>query len=469
MTTAEVQQAFPVPRSSEIDIDRDRELVFRSQSGDKSAFDELYACYFSRLEKYCFRRLADPFEAQDIAQESFLRAWRALPRFAGDRRFYPWLSVIASNLCTDAIRRRRRFGPVPVAEPWERDVATGSATEDSVVASVEIDLAAKAYSQLSDRHKRVLDLRERSGMTYQEIADKEGIRITTVETLIWRARNAFKREYSALVDSDDRLAAIIGAGALQAGLLKRVLRFAGKTSGKLVGAGPGAAATAVGSAVAATALVIAATSPAPHEQHNALPVVVATHSERPLPAMSPTTASRSRGQKIEMSARAGQRAAQASITTPQTSGQSTPPVPSTQGHTVAIGSSRAPTGLVRSTVGPTNLTPPPTTKQIVKKTEGVPGSLPATVKSVVKQLEGTVSSTLSEVEKKVGIPLGSIVGSGVQLIGGLSGTVGSASSTTSVLPGVKNLPSQAPASPAPAKTEVKSDPPPVGLLQKLLG
>ncbi len=213
MKTAEVRQAFPVSRSSDIDIDRDRELVCRAQNGDKSAFDDLYACYFSRLEKYCFRRLADPFEAQDIAQESFLRAWKALPQFAGDRRFYPWLSVIASNLCTDVLRRRRRFGPVPVAEPWERDVATGSTTEDSVVASVEIDMAAKAFSHLSDRHQRVLDLREASGMSYQEIADKEGIGITTVETLIWRARKAFKREYSALVDSDERLAAIIGAGS----------------------------------------------------------------------------------------------------------------------------------------------------------------------------------------------------------------------------------------------------------------
>jgi RNA polymerase sigma-70 factor, ECF subfamily len=465
MTTAEVQQAFPVPRSREIDIERDRELVYRSQSGDKSAFDELYACYFSRLEKYCFRRLADPFEAQDIAQESFLRAWRALPKFAGDRRFYPWLSVIASNLCTDAIRRRRRFGPVPVAEPWERDIATGSATEDSVVASVEIDLAAKAYSQLSDRHKRVLDLRERSGMSYQEIADKEGIRITTVETLIWRARNAFKREYSALVDSDDRLAAIIGAGALQAGLLKRVLRFAGKTSGKLVGAGPQAAATAVGSAVAATALVIAATSGAPHQTHSALPVVATSHSGQPLPTTSPGSASRSGGQKIEVSPRTARRAAQTSTGAPLASGQSTAPESSTQDHPVVTGSSGVGRGLTRSIVGTTTLTPPSATKQILKTTEGVPGSLPATVKSVVKRLEGTVSSTLSEAEKKVGITVGSIVGSGVQLVGRLSGTLGSVSTTTSVPPRITSSPSHTPASTAPPTTETS----PVGLLQKLVG
>jgi RNA polymerase sigma-70 factor (ECF subfamily) len=468
MTTAEVRQACPRPRSGEIDIDRDRDLVCRAQAGDKSAFDELYACYFSRLEKYCFRRLADPFEAQDVAQESFLRAWRALPQFAGDRRFYPWLSVIASNLCTDVLRRKRRFGPVPVAEPWERDVATGSATEDSVVASVEIDLAAKAFSQLSDRHKRVLDFREGSGMSYQEIADKEGIRITTVETLIWRARKAFKREYSALVDSDERLAAIIGSGALQAGLLKRVLRLAGKAPAKVIAGGPQAAATAVGSAVAATALVVAATSTAPHQAHSATPVGLTNQGAQPLAPgaraidMALSTIQKSAAPRIASSTQAP-----AATGLPQTSRLTTRTGPSAQFPPAGTGTSGTVTGTVTSIVGTTTLPSPPSTKQVLKTSGGAAGALPTTVKDVVKTLEGTVSSTLARVEKKVGNTVGEVVGAGGHVVSGLSSALGAVTGavTETTTPPAATSPVAPPASTNPTKTA----PTPVGLLQKLLG
>jgi RNA polymerase sigma-70 factor (ECF subfamily) len=81
--------------NGEVDLDRDRRLVEQAQAGNNAAFDALYACYFARLERYCYSRLHDIHEAQDVAQDAFIRAWRALPNFAGDRRFYPWLSVIA--------------------------------------------------------------------------------------------------------------------------------------------------------------------------------------------------------------------------------------------------------------------------------------------------------------------------------------------------------------------------------------
>ncbi|MGH9029532.1 MAG: RNA polymerase sigma factor [Acidimicrobiales bacterium] len=96
----------------DVDLARDRVLVTRAQEGDRTAFDDLYVRYYRRLHRFCLRRLHDGYEAEDVAQEAFARAWRALPNFAGDRRFYPWLSVIAAHLCTDVLRRRNRSTPV---------------------------------------------------------------------------------------------------------------------------------------------------------------------------------------------------------------------------------------------------------------------------------------------------------------------------------------------------------------------
>ena len=95
----------------DVDLDRDRALVERCQAGDSAAFGNLYARYYERLLRFCLRRLNDRHEAEDAAQEAFARAWKALPRFAGERRFYPWLTVIAGNICTDMLRRRSRSTP----------------------------------------------------------------------------------------------------------------------------------------------------------------------------------------------------------------------------------------------------------------------------------------------------------------------------------------------------------------------
>ena len=99
-------------RDDDVDLARDRVLVTRAQEGDRAAFDDLYLRYYRRLYRFGLRRLHDTHEAEDVAQEAFARAWRALPAFAGDRRFYPWLSVIASHRCTDVLRRRNRSTPV---------------------------------------------------------------------------------------------------------------------------------------------------------------------------------------------------------------------------------------------------------------------------------------------------------------------------------------------------------------------
>src|ERR1700685_1626987 len=185
----------------DVDLDRDRILVERCQAGDAGAFGNLYARYNARLLRFCLARLHDRHEAEDAAQEAFARAWKALPNFAGERRFYPWLTVIAGNICTDMLRRRSRSTPTEDVELGARPPvgATTAATADEmIIAAADGELAHQALDRLSVRHRHVLALREDSGWTYQQIADHEGVEIGTIETLLWRARQAFKREFLVL-------------------------------------------------------------------------------------------------------------------------------------------------------------------------------------------------------------------------------------------------------------------------------
>lgn len=206
----------------DVDLDRDRVLVERCQAGDSSAFGELYSRYYARVYRFCFRRLHDHEEAEDVAQDAFARAWRALPNFAGERRFYPWLTVIADNRCRDIQRRRVRSTPtadVDIAAKQAAEPLSADTPEDALMTSVEGDLAVQALGRLSPRHRQVLSLREGSGWTYQEIASHEGVEIRTVESLIWRARQALKREYVSIASVNG----VIGGMALsRLGALRRV-------------------------------------------------------------------------------------------------------------------------------------------------------------------------------------------------------------------------------------------------------
>ncbi|MHB8219389.1 MAG: RNA polymerase sigma factor [Acidimicrobiales bacterium] len=202
-----------------VDLERDRVLVERCQSGDGAAFEELYHRYHRRLFHFCLRRLHESHEAEDAVQEAFTRAWRALPGFAGDRRFYPWLTVIAGNICTDVLRRRSRLTPTDDVPRSHADIESHD-IDEALMTQVDTDMAARALQNLSDRHQRVLRLREASGWSTQRIAEYEGVAVPAAETLLWRARQALKREFAALADTGARLGIGLGVGLVA---LKRLV------------------------------------------------------------------------------------------------------------------------------------------------------------------------------------------------------------------------------------------------------
>ncbi len=159
-------------------------------------------------------------------QEAFTKAWRALPRFAGERRFYPWLTVIAGNVCTDILRRRSRLTPVddvplPLVDVDSRDI------DELVLREVDTAMVVQALGRLSDRHQRVLQLREGSGWTTRQIAEHEGVAVPAMETLLWRARQALKREFAALAETGGRLGIALGLGAVA------LRRFAYRTTARV--------------------------------------------------------------------------------------------------------------------------------------------------------------------------------------------------------------------------------------------
>jgi RNA polymerase sigma-70 factor, ECF subfamily len=248
-------QALPQMRSpvdDDVNIGRDRALVTQAQAGDRAAFDDLYARYYQRLWRFCLKRLGDEHEAEDVAQEAFVRAWQALPGFGGERRFYPWLSVIAAHLCTNALRKRNRSDPV--ADFRESHLASWeNCGEEHVMVAHDWELAARAFARLSSRHRAVLELREERGWSYRRIAEHEGIGLTAVESVLWRAREALKREFDAQAGGG-RLAGLAGAVLLAA---RRFLRGSQALVRQGSAMTPNATSLAIGSASVAASAVAA--------------------------------------------------------------------------------------------------------------------------------------------------------------------------------------------------------------------
>ncbi len=185
----------------------DNALVERVQKGDKRAFDLLVIKYQNRIIKLVARYVKDHHEAQDVAQDAFLKAYRALPRFRGDSAFYTWLYRIAINTAKNYLVARSRR---PIAadisnqdgesmDPW--DLLRDEASPDRLLQTDEIrDTIARTIAELPDDLKMAISLRELEGLSYEEIAETMDCPIGTVRSRIFRAREAIERELKPLLE-----------------------------------------------------------------------------------------------------------------------------------------------------------------------------------------------------------------------------------------------------------------------------
>jgi len=185
----------------------DQTLVARVQQGDKSAFDILVLKYQSKIIQLVNRYVHDPDEAMDVAQEAFVKAYRAIGRFRGDSAFYTWIYRIAINTAKNylvASGRRPPAGDIDAQDAEQYEGATGLreyATPERMLLKDEIEkTVASAIEELPDDLKTAITLRELEGLSYEEIAQTMECPIGTVRSRIFRARDAIDSKLKPLLD-----------------------------------------------------------------------------------------------------------------------------------------------------------------------------------------------------------------------------------------------------------------------------
>ena len=176
----------------------DEDLVARSRGGEVDSFNQLILRWERPIYALAYRVIGREEDARDVVQETFLRAFRALPGFKGQAKFSSWLYRIALNLCRDWIRRQRR---TPVVQmPEEPDAVDRIARRDPVesiedlVARKELSaIVAEAMALLPDEQRTAIILKEYHGMTFQEIAELQGCPLSTVKTRLYQGLAVLRR------------------------------------------------------------------------------------------------------------------------------------------------------------------------------------------------------------------------------------------------------------------------------------
>ncbi len=184
----------------------DQELVRRVRKGDQDAFDLLFTRYQHRIHHLISRYVRDPEEVLDVAQEAFIKAWRALPQFRGDSQFYTWLYRIAVNCAKNHLVSRERrpqnidfdlddedSGPLPERLHDADD-------PESLLAKDELEAAIfRAVADLPDELRTAITLCEFDGMSYEDISAVMECSVGTVRSRIFRAREAIDERIRPLL------------------------------------------------------------------------------------------------------------------------------------------------------------------------------------------------------------------------------------------------------------------------------
>ena len=193
------------------DREVDQQLVERAQRGDKHAFELLVAKYQRRLARLISRFVRDGAEVEDVTQEAFIKAYRALPGFRGESAFYTWLYRIGINTAKNYLLAYKRRVPTTTlfdadeAEDFEdagllREVTT---PENELMSKQVVEVVNLSLQQLPDDLRTALTLREIEGLSYEEIAAVMNCPIGTVRSRIFRAREAIAENLRPLLGTSE--------------------------------------------------------------------------------------------------------------------------------------------------------------------------------------------------------------------------------------------------------------------------
>jgi len=193
------------------DRDSDLLLVEQVRAGDKQAFGLLVEKYRRKIVRLISRMVRDPDDMEDVAQDTFIKAYRALPQFRGEAAFYTWLYRIAVNTAKNHLASRNKALPTVSDqavndddEPDERLVAQEVGTPETELISKQAAMAVnEAVEALPEELRQAIILREMEGLSYEEIAETMNCPIGTVRSRIFRAREAIAAKLRPILDTPE--------------------------------------------------------------------------------------------------------------------------------------------------------------------------------------------------------------------------------------------------------------------------
>jgi len=180
---------------SQVESDRERELVSRAQQGDRAAFAALVRAHQDEVYTLARRLVGDPHMASDVAQDSLIRAWRALPRFRGDAKLSTWLYRITVNTAWTHKQRARRYRVAPIEDYLEVAAPLGPGHPEVAAETLELRGRLRAaLDRLPAAQRKVVVMKDVYGWSHAEIAESMGISVTAAKVRLHRARARLARD-----------------------------------------------------------------------------------------------------------------------------------------------------------------------------------------------------------------------------------------------------------------------------------
>jgi RNA polymerase sigma-70 factor (ECF subfamily) len=194
------------------DLDPDAALMLRVKGGDVAAFEGLVEKYKQPVINLCWRTLGDATEAEDLAQNAFVQAFKSAPRYEASAKFSTWIFTIARNLCLNEIRRRSRHpadsldetfdesSDQPMRQPVDRSV---SAPPDELLRGELQDKVSEAIQSLPENQRTALLLCRQDELSYEEMAEILGCSVSALKSLIHRGRETIKLKLKPYLQTGD--------------------------------------------------------------------------------------------------------------------------------------------------------------------------------------------------------------------------------------------------------------------------